>query len=99
MAKKSPARKASAKKSAASKSTARRPAARKGARKSAAPRSSQERELVNTGNDGRFVKRTSRGRFKVSDDVGRSQTGDRRRAATKTVKAGYGDQGDQRKKR
>lgn len=37
------------------------------------------------------MKRTSQGRFKEMDDVGRSQN------AT-TVKSGYGDQGDERKK-
>jgi hypothetical protein len=38
-----------------------------------------------------YVKWTSQGRFKEVDDVGRLQN------AT-TVKSGYGDQGDQRKK-
>ena len=59
----------------------------------------QKRDRINTGSDTRYVKRTARGRFKESDDAGRAQKADRRTAAKKTVKAGYGDQGDRRKKR
>jgi hypothetical protein len=55
--------------------------------------------LINTGTDARYVKRTASGRFKESDDVGRSQKADRARMAKTVVKSGYGDQGDQRKKR
>jgi len=33
------------------------------------------------------------------DDVGRSQKADRRQVAKKKVKSGYGDQGDQKKKK
>lgn len=69
------------------------------ARTSATKRSSTKRELIDTGTDTRYVKRTARGRFKESDDVGRSQASDPRRAAKKTVKSGYGDQGDRRRKR
>jgi hypothetical protein len=62
-------------------------------------RSSQKRERINTGSDARFVKRTGSGRFKESDDVGRSQKTDRPRKAKKSVTSGYGDQGDRLKKR
>ena len=71
-------------------------------RKSAAKktRSSQKRERINTGTDVRYVKRTRTGQFKESDDVGGSQRADRARKAKRAVKPGYGDQGDQpRRKR
>jgi hypothetical protein len=78
---------------------AKRTATKKTAAKKTAKRGSSKRELINTGTDARYVKRTASGRFKESDDVGRSQKADRARKAKKAVKAGYGDQGDQRKKR
>ena len=62
-------------------------------------KSTQKRERINTGTDARLVKRTASGRFKESDDVGRAQKVDRAKAARKTVKPGYGDQGDLKKKR
>jgi hypothetical protein len=61
--------------------------------------SSQKRERINTGTDARLVKRTATGRFKESDDAGRAQKADRPKKAKRTVKAGYGDQGDLKKKR
>jgi hypothetical protein len=61
-------------------------------------RSSSKRELINTGRDKRYVKRTASGRFKESDDVGKSLSADRKRAAKRTTKPGFGDQGDQRKR-
>jgi len=82
-------------KSTASKKTA----AKKTVANKTARRGNQKRELVNTGTDARYVKRTASGRFKESDDVARSQRADRARKAKKTVKSGYGDQGDQAKKR
>jgi hypothetical protein len=57
-------------------------------------RSTQQRELVNTGRDARYVKRAAAGRFKESDDVGRSQRADKRQRAKTTVASGFGDQGD-----
>jgi hypothetical protein len=69
------------------------------ARKTTAKRSSQKRERINTGSDARLVKRSGSGRFKESDDVGRAQKVDRAKPAKKTVKSGFGDQGDRRKKR
>jgi hypothetical protein len=64
-----------------------------------ARRSTTKRELVNTGQDARYMKRSTSGRFKESDDVGRSQRTDRRKAAKKTVASGFGDQGDRPRKR
>lgn len=60
---------------------------------------SAKRELINTGTDKRYVKRDKQGRFNESDDVSRSLSADRRTAAKTTVKPGYGDQGDQAKKK
>jgi hypothetical protein len=61
-------------------------------------RSSGKRELINTGRDKRFVKRTASGKFKESDDVGKSLSSDRKRSAKRTTKSGFGDQGDQKKR-
>jgi hypothetical protein len=62
-------------------------------------RSSRKRELIDTGRDKRYVKRDDEGRFKESDDVGRSLSADIRRKAKKQVKPGYGDQGDRPSKK
>ena len=59
-----------------------------------AKRSTQRRELVNTGRDARYVKRSTSGRFSESDDVGRSQRVDKARRAKTKVASGFGDQGD-----
>jgi hypothetical protein len=53
-----------------------------------------KRELIDTGHDKRFVRRDSEGKFKESDDVGRSLSSDRKRKATKKAKPGQGDKGD-----
>jgi len=45
----------------------------------------------------RFVRRDEQGRFKESDDVGRSLAQDMRRKAKTAVKPGQGDRGDQKK--
>lgn len=52
------------------------------------------RELINTGSDKRFVRRGPDGRFKESDDVGRSLATDRRQHAKTRSKKGEGDRGD-----
>jgi hypothetical protein len=52
------------------------------------------RELVDTGTDKRFVKRTATGQFRESDDVGRALAADRRTKAKTKVKSGRGDRGD-----
>ena len=57
------------------------------------------RELVDTGTDKRFVRRGKRGRFKESDDQGRSLAADRRKKAKRAVKAGQGDKGDRKRGR
>jgi hypothetical protein len=52
------------------------------------------RDLVRRSNAGAYAKRTATGRFKEMDDVGKSQKADKPRKARKTVRSGYGDQGD-----
>lgn len=61
-------------------------------------KSGGKRELIKPNGDARYVRRDAEGKFKESDDVGRSQAADRRRKSKKTVKAGYGDRGDQAKR-
>ena len=55
-----------------------------------------KRDLVRRPKASAYAKRTARGRFKEMDDVGRSQKADKPRKAKKTVRSGYGDQGDER---
>ena len=64
-----------------------------------AKRASGRRELIDTGTDKRYVRRGAKGRFKESDDVGRSLSQDRKRKAKKAGKSGYGDKGDRPRKK
>ena len=57
-----------------------------------------KRELIETKGDKRYVRRDAKGRFSESDDVGKSLSRDVRQHAKKTVKPGYGDKGDQKKR-
>lgn len=52
------------------------------------------RELIDTGTDKRYVRRDEEGRFKESDDVGRSLAQDQKRDAKNSAKKGEGDKGD-----
>ena len=52
------------------------------------------RETIDTGTDKRYVRRDEEGRFKESDDMGRSLSADRRQAAKTKTKKGEGDRGD-----
>jgi hypothetical protein len=54
------------------------------------------RELIDTGTDKRFVRRDEEGKFKESDDVGKSLAADRRQKAKTQVKSGQGDRGDRK---
>lgn len=67
----------------------------RGTTASTSPRASAKRGLVRTPDASAYAKRSASGQFREMDDVGRSQRADRTRAATTTVTAGYGDQGDQ----
>jgi hypothetical protein len=60
-------------------------------------RSSGKRELINTGTDKRYVRRSAGGQFKESDDVSRSLSADRRRKAKTSAKPGQGDRGDRKR--
>jgi hypothetical protein len=64
-----------------------------------AKKSTSKRERLKTPTSSQYAKRTGEGRFKEMDEVGGSQSADRRKRAKKTVKADYGDQGDQRRTR
>jgi len=67
--------------------------------RSKSSRSGAKRDLVRRPKASGYAKRTARGRFKEVDDVGRSQKADRPRKARKTVRSGYGDQGDKGRSR
>lgn len=54
------------------------------------------RELIDTGNDKRYVRRDENGRFKEVTDVGKSLSQDMRKKAKTQVKAGDGDRGDRK---
>jgi hypothetical protein len=55
-----------------------------------------KRELVSPRGDKRLIRRDEKGRFKESDDLGRSLAQDARRQAEHEVKSGQGDRGDRR---
>ena len=54
--------------------------------------------LIVTGRDKRYVRRGATGRFKESDDLGRSLPADRRKKSKTVAKRGEGDRGDRRRK-
>lgn len=58
-----------------------------------------KRELIDTGNDKRYVRRDDKGRFDEVDDQSRSLSQDVRKHAKTKVKAGQGDKGDQQRKK
>lgn len=66
-----------------------------GAKKGASKKGSGKRTLISPKGDARYIKRDPEGQIKESDDKGKSLAADRRVKAKKTVKSGYGDQGDQ----
>jgi len=55
------------------------------------------RELIDTGNDKRFVRRDEQGQFDEVTDVGRSLANDRKQQAKTKVPPGQGDRGDQKR--
>ena len=66
-----------------------------GARKTGTKRKgAAKRELIDTGTDKRYVRRNPGGRFKESDDVGRSLSADARKKAKTKARPGQGDKGD-----
>ena len=62
-----------------------------------AEKKSSKRELIDTGNDKRYVRRDDQGRFEESDDVGKSLAQDVRKHAKTEVPPGQGDRGDQKR--
>jgi hypothetical protein len=85
-----------AKKSKKAKKTTRagqRPAA-KAKRATKAKRPAGKRDSVKAKNASFYSKRSTKGRFTELDEVGRSQTADRRTKAKKKAKSGFGDRGD-----
>jgi hypothetical protein len=62
-----------------------------------AKRKAAKRELINTGTDKRYVRRSAQGQFKESDDVGRSLAQDRPRKAKSRARRGQGDRGDRKR--
>jgi hypothetical protein len=56
------------------------------------------RELITPKGDKRYVRRGAKGRFKESDDVGRSLPVDKRKKAKTVVRKGEGDRGDQKRR-
>ena len=64
------------------------------AKKTAKRKTAAKRELINTGTDTRFVRRGAAGRFKESDDVGKSLARDRGTKAKTKAPKGQGDRGD-----
>jgi hypothetical protein len=59
-----------------------------------AKRKAQKRELIDTGNEKRYVRRDSEGKLKEVDDQHRSLSEDHRKKAGTKVKGGQGDKGD-----
>jgi hypothetical protein len=56
------------------------------------------RTIIKPKGDARYIRRDAKGQIKESDDVGRSLKKDREKKAKKTVRPGYGDRGDQRRR-
>jgi hypothetical protein len=56
-----------------------------------------KRELIDTGNDKRYVRRDEDGKFKKTVDVGRSLSADKRHDAKNDAKPGQGDKGDHKR--
>lgn len=72
--------------------------AKKSPKRTSAKRSrpAAKRDLVRRPKASAYAKRSTSGRFKEMDDVGRSQKADKPRRAKKRVRSGFGDQGDAR---
>ena len=53
-----------------------------------------DRELIDTGNDKRYVRRDEDGKFNESEDVGKASAQDQERDAESDTRSGQGDRGD-----
>jgi hypothetical protein len=56
-----------------------------------------KRELIDTGNDKRYVRRDEKGQFNEVDDQSRSLSQDVKKKARTKVQSGQGDKGDQKR--
>jgi hypothetical protein len=63
-----------------------------------AEKKTSKRELIDTGQDKRFVRRDEKGQFDEVVDVGKSLAQDRRQHAKTKVPPGQGDRGDQKRR-
>lgn len=61
-------------------------------------KSKSNRELIDTGNDKRYVRRDEKGQFDEVVDVGRSLAQDQKHKAKREVPSGQGDRGDQKRR-
>ena len=57
-----------------------------------------KRELIEPNGDKRLVRRDDEGKFKESDDLGKSLSQDVRKKAKNEVESGQGERGDQKRK-
>lgn len=57
-----------------------------------------KRELIDTGNDKRYVRRDEKGQFNEVDDQSRSLAQDVKKKAKTKVSSGQGDKGDRKRK-
>ena len=57
-----------------------------------------KRELIDTGDDKRYVRRDKKGQFGEVDEQSRSLSQDVKKKARTKVPAGQGDKGDQKRK-
>ena len=53
-----------------------------------------DRELIDTGNDKRYVRRDEDGQFNESEDVRKASAQDQERDAESDTRSGQGDRGD-----
>lgn len=67
--------------------------------KSARKKSTGKRELTAPRGDKRYIRRDKKGRIAESDDQGKSLRQDVKKKAKKKAKPGYGDKGDQPKRK
>ena len=61
-----------------------------------AKKKAAKRELIDTGTDKRYVRRSGKGEFQEVDDQSRSLSQDVRKKAKAKVKSGQGDKGDRK---
>ncbi|WP_442483042.1 hypothetical protein [Aeoliella sp. SH292] len=62
-----------------------------------AKKKASKRDTIKPNGDTRYVRRDSGGKFKESDDAGRSLAQDRKKKAKRKVPSGQGDKGDQKR--